>query len=260
MKHTADPTTTLLLAAHGSSRSGAQNPVQKLAENLNSLGLYADVCCGFLKEPPLLTQTLKEIETPNLVVVPMLSAHGYISDELIPKAMQALSDKTTVRLCKPLGTFESVPRIMADRARSVVEENKLESAKISILIAAHGNRKNPENAKQASAIARQIEELTQGIPTSAAYIEEPPLISDWHKSIESDFLIVLPFLIGGGLHGVEDIPAMLGLDTDDPIFEQLEDTPFIGPFERYGRSIWFCRALGHEPALVDVILDPSERE
>ena len=77
-------TETLLLAAHGSSRPGADNPVIALSERLKALEVFADVRYGFLKQEPLLASVLADIQTPDLVVVPMLSGNGYITDTLIP--------------------------------------------------------------------------------------------------------------------------------------------------------------------------------
>jgi sirohydrochlorin ferrochelatase len=256
LKRSADlGQTTLLLAAHGSSRPGGQNPVQVLAKSLKARNLFADVLCGFLKQPPLLSQILPQLIAPKLCVIPMLTGHGYITDELIPEALLTLSDSTIVNLCQPIGTTTAVQDIMAERARSMINDKSLEPDKISILVAAHGNKKNSKNAEQTHLLADHIERML-GIATTAAFIEEAPLISDWARSTSSEHLIVLPFLIGGGLHGAEDVPIMLGLDAENSILNSLnDDTPFVGPLPAQGRSIWLCRALGHEPALADIVLE-----
>jgi sirohydrochlorin cobaltochelatase len=259
LKRAADPTTTLLLAAHGSSRPGGHNPVRELARQLNKLDLFANVLCGFLKESPFLSQALYQVATPNLTVVPMMSGHGYISDEMVPRALRAVSSATTVHQCPPLGTAEKIPAIMAMRVQSVIGEQNLGLDRISILVAAHGNKQNPRNARQATAIASQIETLMNGVETRAAFIEEAPLISDWAKITKGDHLIVLPYLIGGGLHGAEDIPEMLGIETHDPGFSQPGEAPCAGPISARGRSIWFCQALGREAALVDIILNLASK-
>lgn len=253
MKRTAE---TLLLAAHGSSRPGGGNPVAVLARRLKALGLFADVCCGFLKQEPLLDDVLGEIKTPELIVVPMLSGHGYITDTLIPDALAALDGNVAIRLCDPLGSHPAIATIMAERAQSVITTQGMERKQVSILLVAHGNANNPENARQTKALARRIESLTGDIPTHAAFIEEAPLISNWTTMTPAVNLIVLPLLIGGGLHVAEDVPVMLGLDPDDPALRNLsEDTPWVGPLGAHGRKIWCCRTLGFEPAISDIILE-----
>ncbi len=244
---------TLLLAAHGSSRPGGGNPVSVLAQRLKDQGLFADVCCGFLKQAPLLADVLADIKTPDLVVVPMLSGNGYITDTLIPDALAAISKTVNVRLCEPLGCHPDIARLMADRALSVIAEQNLERQRVSILLCAHGNANNPQNARQTKALAANIEILTGGLQTNAAFIEEEPLISSWPSMTNAEHLIVLPFLIGGGLHGAEDIPVMLGLDAHIEKFS--DNAPFIGPFSTHDAQIWCCRALGFEPAISGLILD-----
>lgn len=248
--------TTLLLAAHGSSRPDENNPVRLLADRLKAQGPFKTVRCGFLKEPPFLTDVLFDIQTPYLSVVPVLTSRGFITDELIPKTLEAAPHSTRVRLFPPLGTHQGIPEIMAERALQVIEDHQLERSLTSVLIAAHGNTKNPENARQTKMLASQIEAFLGPIHVHAAFIEETPLISDWHRVIDSENLIILPFLIGGGLHGAEDVPAMLGLDPEDTALDRLcDDMPSIGPLIAMDRKLWYCRALGYEPNLIKIIGD-----
>lgn len=241
---------TLLLAAHGSSRPGGDNPVLRLAENLRARDTFSDVHCGFLKQTPLLGEVLSQLHTKELIVVPMLSSHGYITDELIPQALSQVDSEIRVRLCDPIGVHRDIPGIMAKRASSIIKEHALEHSQVSILIAAHGNTKNPQNADQTNALAACVEKLMNGIATHAAFIEEAPLVSDWPQMTTAKNLIVLPYLIGGGLHAQEDIPSMLGLSAGD-----YTTAPVAGPFNAQGRIIWYCRALGFEEALTNIILD-----
>jgi len=258
LKHT---TKTLLLAAHGSSRPSEDNPVTVLAGRLRALDIFADVRCGFLKGELLLADVLADIKTPELIVVPMLSGHGYITDSLIPDALTALNKNINVRLCEPLGCHPAIAEVMAQRAQSIIVGQNLERDSVSILIAAHGNVGNPENARQSRDLTGRIEKLIGGVQAHAAFIEEEPLISSWPALTPAENLIVLPFLIGGGLHGAEDVPVMLGLNADDPALQTLSDeTPFIGPLIAQGRKIWYCRALGFEPAMSDLVLELVRNE
>lgn len=248
--------TTLLLAAHGSSRPGGGNPVALMARRLKAREVFADVCYGFLKQQPLLADVLSTVKTPELVVVPILSGHGYITDTLIPDALAPLARDKIIRLCDPLGCHPAIAGILAARALSVITSQELDRRQVSILLAAHGNAKNPENARQTKALADRIESLSGGLTTRAAFIEEEPLISSWPAMTSATNLIVLPFLIGGGLHGAEDIPNMLGLEAHDPALRSLsEDTPWVGPLDSHGRKIWCCRALGFEPAMSEIVLE-----
>ena len=89
----------------------------------------------------------------------------------------------------------------------------------------------------------------EGVKTKAVFLEQPPLISDFPRLTTADNLIVIPYLIGSGLHAEEDIPTMLGLNNTD-----YSSSPVVGPISSNERSIWYCRAFGFEDYLKDTIL------
>jgi len=257
-KPLADPLTgaSLLLAGHGSSRPGGDNPIQWHRRTIAAAGIFSDVFEGYLKQAPFLGDVLGDIVADNLYVVPMLTGHGYITDELIPGALSKLTDTARVHLCEPIGCHPGIAELLAGQVRAVIAANALDGADVSALLAAHGNRNNPRNAHQAKALAAVIADRCGGVTVEAAFIEEAPLISDWCAATQAGNLIVLPFLIGGGLHGAVDVPEMLGLDPAHPALEALgADTTHAGPFTVHGRSLWYCRAFGHDPALSDMIID-----
>ena len=120
----------------------------------------------------------------------MFSGYGYITDDLIPQALGQVSSETRVRLFDPIGIHTEIPVIMAKRASSIIKENALEPAKVSIMIAAHGHTKNTKNADQTNALAAGVEKLMRGITASAAFIEEAPLVSDWPQITTAEHLLM----------------------------------------------------------------------
>ena len=247
---------TLLLAAHGSSRPDNNSPVRALVERLKADGAFGDVLCGFIKEAPFLTDILPSLTTEELVVIPLLTSQGFITDELIPGALKTVPSSIRVHLCPPLGVHSEIPKLMASRVEDVLSDLALPRDDVSVLVAAHGNKKNPENARQTSAVAQSIEEHLDTISVEAAFIEQSPFLSDWTRNVSSGHLIVLPFLIGGGLHGAEDVPTMLGLDPKGAELNRLSGTvAHTEPLKSHGRSIVICRALGYEPKLAKIISD-----
>lgn len=246
---------TLLLAGHGSSLPGVKNPVQIHRQILEETGIFADVFEGYLKQAPLLDDVLRQISTDTLFVVPMLTGHGYITDELIPGALSALSERCEVRMCEPIGCHHDIAKLFAGRVRAILDGNDLAPENVSTVLAAHGNRTNPQNALQAKALAQAVQDIC-GVATNAMFIEEAPLISDWMSISTTKDLIVLPFMIGGGRHGAEDVPTMIGLDPQNPDLLSLgPEISVAGPFEVQSRRVWYSRALGHEPALASITID-----
>ena len=246
---------TLLLAGHGSSLPGIENPVQVHRQTLKETGIFAGVFEGYLKQAPLLDDVLGQISTDTLFVVPMLTGHGYITDELIPGALSALSGRTEVRMCEPIGCHRDIAGLFAQRVRNILDDTGLTPKNVSAVLAAHGNRTNPQNALQAKALARAVQGIC-GVATKAMFIEEDPLISDWPSMSTTENLIVLPFMIGGGRHGSEDVPTMIGLEPQNPDLLSLgAEISVAGPFSVQGRKVWYSRAFGHEPALAPIIIN-----
>ena len=179
----------------------------------------------------------------------MFSGFGYITDTLIPQVLSQISNKIRVQLYDPIGVHSEIPVIMAGRASSIIKKQSLDSSVVSVLIVAHGHTKNSHNADQTKVLATDLKKIMNGIKTNIAFIEERPLISEWPQIIKTDNLIVLPYLIGGGIHTLEDIPIMLGLGTGD-----YNKSPVTGPLSAHGKTIWYCRAFGYEEALSDIIV------
>ncbi len=240
---------TLLLVAHGSSEFKGDNPVIQLAETLSKRNLFDNIIHAFLHQQPLLKDVLSQIQTQELCVIPMFSGYGYITSELIPKALDQVSSEIRVRIFDPIGTHSEIPNILAKQALSIIEKNSLKPKEVSVLIVGHGHTKNSKNANQTIMLARSVQKVIHGANVDTAFIEEPPLISNWAQNTTTKYLIVLPYLVGGGLHTQEDIPIMLGLVSGNYSKE-----PFSGPHYIQGHTIWYCRPYGFDGSLADIIL------
>ena len=69
--------TSLILAAHGSEAAADSNaPVEDLAAQVQARGLFASVTPAFLLGQPNMTNVLDQIETPKVVVVPLMTSAG----------------------------------------------------------------------------------------------------------------------------------------------------------------------------------------
>ncbi|MBT3237599.1 MAG: hypothetical protein HOK06_06335 [Rhodospirillaceae bacterium] len=240
-------TTTLIVAAHGSSRHPGAKHVHRHIETLRQQNLFADVQAGFLKETPLLSDVLSAIRTDQAYIVPMVTGRGYITDTLIPDMISGSECPADVKLCEPVGNHPMLASIMADRVRGVLDDNALPKNDSAFLLAAHGNKSNPDVARDGVAIADQLGR-DLNISSAAAFIEHAPLITDWSKLLHETNIIVMPFLVGGGFHGLKDVPDMLGLGTVD------ESAGVTGPYELQGRSLWCCPPVGNETAIADIII------
>lgn len=84
--HRARPAeTTLVLVGHGTGYSrGSREALDRQAERIRKLGLYAEVLAVFLEESPRVSDCLDLATTRNLVVVPFFISDGLHTQEDIP--------------------------------------------------------------------------------------------------------------------------------------------------------------------------------
>ena len=77
--------TTLLIAGHGTGRNvNSRKAVERQAELIRALNLYADVGAVFMEEAPFIKGCQETVKTKNIVVVPFFISDGLHAVEDIP--------------------------------------------------------------------------------------------------------------------------------------------------------------------------------
>ncbi|NQV46271.1 MAG: hypothetical protein HQ504_00665 [Rhodospirillaceae bacterium] len=250
----------LILAAHGSSNTKPDNLVSHLAENIHRRNLFSEVTAGFLIEEPLLGNVIGKIKSDDIIVVPVTAAKGYVTDHLIPRAIDMASTGKSVIITEPVGTHALIAKVMARHVDAIAAIHHLAADDTSLVIVAHGNPKHDDNARQARSVGKSVAALAAaslGSPprVTNVFIDQEPALKEWSKLARGGNLIILPLLIGGGRHGVDDLRGMLELPKTDPAFQSLGDVPYLGPLDIHGRKVWCCRAVGNEPEIADIVVE-----
>ncbi len=251
----------LVLIGHGSSRHpNSGEATRDQATALRATGLFRDVRCGFWKEAPRLADCLDGIDAATVYVVPNLACKGYITGEVIPREMGLRGpiterDGQRIVLCDPVGTHPLMAEILADRACSIITEHGLHPDHTCLILVGHGSSRNQVSAIQTRAVADRLAEMDLAADVRTAFLEHPPLVDQWSRDTDKANVIVIPFMISNGLHGAEDVPRLLGLDPADPALARLAATGApAGPPDLAGRRLWYCRAIGCEARVAEVIL------
>ena len=249
----------LIIAGHGSARNPEGSAsTHRHAEEIRRRGLFAEVSVGFCRQPPFLRKVTAAVSASEVFVVPHLTCKGYVATSLIPREM-GLDGPVTERigpdgrqrihLCDPVGSHPDIAGIITRRLNFVIAGNGLDAADTALLVVGHGTTRDDASARQTLSLAAELD-------ASAAFLEIPPFIGTWPQLTASPNVVVAPFLMADGSHASEDIPLLLGLDATDPRLLRLaEDGIPAGPFDVHGRRLWYCRAVGSEPEVVEIILD-----
>ena len=253
---------TLVLAGHGSERHpAAAIAAKRHAAALAARGLFAEVHAGFLKQPPLLTEVVAAARGSQIYVVPLLTAAGYITGKVIPDVLGLQGPATrrpdgrALYYCEPVGSHPRFPALVAARVRAVAEARALALDTVGAIIVGHGSGRDDASAQATLRLVAAVGRELPAAQVAATFIDQEPLLGAG-AATGRRHLVVVPYLFGAGRHGVEDIPAMLGVAADAAARETLAaGLPQIGPFALGGRQVWICRAVGWEPEIADFILD-----
>jgi sirohydrochlorin cobaltochelatase len=88
-----------------------------------------------------------------------------------------------------------------------------------------------------------------------AYMEEQPFIADWHQMAQTAHVVVVPFFIADGLHSFQDIPVLLGIESEVGAAASQREVFRHNPHHLHGRNLFYSSAIGTDRMMADVILD-----
>jgi sirohydrochlorin cobaltochelatase len=257
----------LVVLGHGTELNAASAaPVFQHAAELRRRRLFAGVREAFWKQEPQIKTVLAEIPAPRIFIAPVFISEGWFAGEVIPRELgfskksPRLTPHASLFYCQPVGSHDSMARVILSRAGEVVKQFPFPRAPkprdITLFIAGHGTGKN-ENSRRA--VERQVElirAMDLYAEVHAIFLEESPRIADYHALAGTKNVVVVPFFISDGLHTREDIPVLLG-EVKRTVQQRLAagQPAWRNPTEKNGRLVWYSPAVGTEPGIADVILE-----
>lgn len=265
--------TGILLAAHGARRDPSANArVRELAVALAARGVADEVVVGFHQGEPGFTAALDELTAERVLVLPLFTSEGYYTEQVLPKALarSARCEELTLRQAAPIGVHPKLAALVAARIRDVAAAERLDGAETSVLLVGHGTPRNPKSRLATSRLAEALISRGAAEDVVCGFLDDEPSIETAIARVRNREVIVVPFLIGGGGHALEDLPRRLGgsadrrIVLDSPVGEYhgledllveiaLRELPAAGP--RYGiapGSVALVGAGPGDPGLITV--------
>ena len=203
----------------------------------------------------------------TVCVVPNFISEGYFTRTVIPREL-ALADAPITRradtgqkwvYCPPVGNHPAMTDLLLGRARAVAPGVPEEQT--SLLIVGHGTSLNDNSAVAAKQQVELIRAQGRYAAVLNTYMEEPPLIADWAKLTDTPNVVVVPFFISDGLHSYQDIPVLLGIESETTASasERLRQGEVFmqNPRRLHGRSLYYASAIGTGPQFADVIVEQA---
>lgn len=272
--HPAHPDTALLIVGHGSTvNPDSSAPSLAHATAIRRRGIFAEVACCFWKEEPSFRDAsagmLFDPDTiRDVVVVPNFISEGYFTQTVIPRELR-LDGPETVRADlggqrwhyrEPVGNHPAMTELLLQRAHEVAPG--VPEAETSLLIVGHGTGLNDNSAVAAKQQVARITAMNRYAAVLSTYMEEAPLIADWVKLTDTPNVVVVPYFISDGLHSYQDIPVLLGIETE-PTAAASERARhgqvfMENPRQMHGRNLYYASAIGTEGRFADVLVDQAD--
>ena len=253
------PDATLILAGHGSTKNAdSKKPVFAHAEAIRQRGLFGEVREAFWKERPYFREALAQMQSDLIYIVPLFISRGYFTETVLPREFgltgpRTEKENTLINYCEPVGTHPFMTQVLLHRARTVALPHPPDPKTTALFIVGHGTNLNENSSAIVHEQARIIHSMGIYAECHAAFMEEEPFIEKWPAQTNQPNVIVVPFFISDGLHSHEGIPALLGIAS------QAHAHGFSNPTTLRERTIWYARAIGTEPKIVDLILAQIDR-
>ena len=242
----------LVLAAHGSRREPAANAlVRRLAESLRGRRLFDEVAVAFHQGEPGFDAVLDELTAEEVTVVPFLTSAGHYSEVVLPEALGRNRRFADVRLRQtpPVGTHAGVAPLVARRVTELLREDGLERAAVALVLVGHGTARHPRSRAATEQLADTLRRRRVAGEVAVAFLDDDPPLEEALAGVRQRTVLLVPFLIGGGAHALDDIPRRIGLGESGASRRGRVD----------GRLVVIDDPVGSYPGLEDIVVDLARR-
>lgn len=252
--------TALIIVGHGSTLNpDSSTPTHQHADEIRRRGLFEEVVCAFWKEEPSMREVYYAVESREIYIVPNFISEGYFCQQILPRELRLDGPVTqrggkTLYYCDPVGIHPSMTRLLLKRADEVA--SGVPRDQTCLIIVGHGTSLN-ENSRKA--IEDQVKFIREGgygfAEVLDAYMEEAPFVAKWQELSTAPNVVVVPFFIADGLHSYQDIPVLLGIESEPTAALSQNDVFRHNPHALQGRNLYYSSAIGTESLMAEVILD-----
>lgn len=235
----------LVLAAHGSRRDPAANAlVRRLAESLRRRRLFDEVAVAFHQGEPGFDTVLDELAADEVTVVPFFTSAGHYTEAVLPEALARNRRYAGVRLRQtpPVGTHLGVAPLVARRVTELLRERHAERNDAALLLVGHGTPRHPRSREATEQLADMLRRRRVAGQVVAGFLDDEPAVDAVMQGLRQETVLVVPFLIGGGGHALEDVPRLVGLHEEEA-----------------GRRVLVDMPVGSYPGLEEIVVDLARK-
>ena len=210
----------LLIAAHGERSPDANNEgVRRIARAVSIHALVSEVAVGFINGVPTIGEAFASLAAPRVIVYPLFASSGYFTRDRLMQLLDAANEEgRDVEVLPPLGLDPGLPDLVLDRATKIASENDFTPDASTVILLAHGSRRNSASREATGQVARAIEGRAAFRSVDIALLEERPFLSEAAALVQGPAIVVGMFS-GEGMHGAGDAPRLIAeLNRNDVVY------------------------------------------
>ena len=241
-------TTALVLAGHGSHLSPqTADVVWRCVDQLRALGAAEEITAAFWKETPSLATVFNSLTADDITVVPLFTAQGFFTREVIPAEMRLAGAITqrggrVIRYARTLSEHPYLGEVVRRRVAAALRDYALAPERTAVTVIGHGTRRTPESRAAAQAQAEALQAAGMVAEVVATYLDDSPSIDEVYALTRQPNIIAVPFFLALGSHTTTDVPRALGLPAGQ--------THGV----LHGRQVCYTDPVGTGESLVEAVL------
>ncbi|HKT60229.1 MAG TPA: uroporphyrinogen-III C-methyltransferase, partial [Gemmatimonadales bacterium] len=209
-----------------------------------------EVAAAFHQGEPGFDTVLDELTAEEVTVVPLMTSAGHYSEVVLPEALakNRRYDAVRLRQTPPVGTHPGVAPLVARRVTELLRERHLDRDGVALVLVGHGTPRHPQSRAATEQLADVLRRRRVAGDVTAAFLDDDPPLDQVAASVRRSTVLVVPFLIGGGTHALEDLPRLVGLPADGSLEGRAG-----------GRRVLIDGAIGGYPGLDEIVLDLARK-
>lgn len=242
-------THALILAGHGSHISAETAAVVwRCVDQLRGCGVADEVTATFWKEQPAFSQVLASVCADDVTIVPLFTAQGYFTRQVIPAEMvldgiQTQCAGRVIRYTRTLSEHPRLAQILRQRVEQALADTGFDPSMTVVTLIGHGTQRSKESRE---AVLQQTDLLrAAGLVAEvvATYLDDAPFIPDVYRLTTQPNLIAVPVFLASGSHVTRNVPDDLGLPAGQ-VRAHIHD-----------REVVYTEPVGSDDHLTDVIME-----
>ena len=155
----------------------------------------------------------------RIIVYPLFASSGYFTRDRLVQLLDTANDENrNVEVLPPIGHDPGLPDLVLKRAAAVARECGFAPDVSTVILLAHGSRRNSASREVTEQVARAIEDRASFRGVGIALLEERPFLDEALAPVEGPAVVVGMFS-GEGMHGAGDAPRLIAeLNRNDVVY------------------------------------------